>query len=267
MKFYYFLPLFALLVIPFSTDAFAQSSYDVKIPTGAASPDAPYFWQSEKDGSTTGIIEILKGDEVVWMNADTAAHTVTSGTVENGPDDIFDSGIFGPGKSFPQTFSDLGYYPYYCLLHPWMEGAITVTDGYSAIPNVGKNVGDGSTVFDVEYDFNRVISTATVNEDENSITFDIIGVTNSDDNNLEIILPSALIAGPFVVFVEDEMVEFEYMGDNDISILDIPVDAYSKTLTIVGTSVIPEFGTTVMAIMIISITAMIVAHNRFKIQI
>jgi hypothetical protein len=267
MKFYYFLPLFALLVIPLSTDVFAQSSYDVNIPTGAASPDAPYFWQSEKDGTTTGIIEILKGDQVVWKNADTAVHTVTSGTAEDGPDDIFDSGIFGPGKSFPRTFSELGYYPYYCLLHPWMEGAIIVTDGYSIIPNVGKNVGDGSTIFDIEYDFNRVISAATVNEDENSITFDIVGVTNSDDNDLEIELPSALIAGPFVVFVGDEMVEFEQIVDDDLSILIISVDAYSETLTIVGTSVVPEFGTTVMAIMIISITVMIVAHSRFKIQI
>ena len=175
--------------------------------------------------------------------------------------------MFGPGKSFPQTFSDTGYYPYYCILHPWMVGAIIVTDGYSTIPNVGKNVGDGSMVFDVEYDFNRIISTATVNEDENSITFEMVGVTNSDDNDLEIILPSELIAGPFVVFVEDEMVEIEQMKDGDINILVIPVDAYSETLTIVGTSVVPEFGTMVMAIMIISVSAMILAGSRFKIQI
>ena len=266
MKLYYFLPLFTLLAIPLATDTFAQSSYDVNIPTGSASPDAPYYWQSEKDGTTTGIIEILKGDEVVWKNADTAAHTVTSGTAEGGPDDVFDSGIFAPGKSFPQTFSEIGQYPYYCLLHPWMIGEIIVTNGYSVIPNVGKNVGDGSMFFDVEYDFNRIISTATVNGDENSITFEMIGVTNSDDNDLEIILPSELIAGPFVVFVGDEMVDFEQMGDSDIRILIIPIDAYSKTLTIVGTSVVPEFGTMVMVIMIISVTAMIVAHNRFKIQ-
>jgi hypothetical protein len=267
MKFFYLLPIFALLVIPVSTGAFAQNSYDIKIPTGAASPDAPYFWQSEKDGSTTGIVEILTGDTVVWKNADTAAHTVTSGNAEDGPNDIFDSGMFGPGKSFPQEFSDTGHYSYYCLLHPWMVGAIIVTDGYSIIPNVGKNAGNGSTFFDVEYDFNRLISAATINEDKNSITFEIVGVTKSDDNDLEILLPSDLIAGPFVVFVDDEMIDFEYIDDDDLSILIIPVDAYSKTLTIVGTSVVPEFGPMVMAIMIISITCMIVTHNRFKIQI
>jgi plastocyanin len=268
MRIFYFLPLFALLVIPVSAGAFAQNSYDVNIPTGSASPDAPFFWQSEKNGSTSGIIEILVGDTVVWKNADTAAHTVTSGTAESGPDDIFDSGMFGPGKSFPQEFSDVGQYPYYCSLHPWMIGAVIVTEGYSVIPGVGKNAGDGLEFFDVKYDFNRLLSTATINEDKNSIIFNIVGVTKSDDNTLKILLPSSLIAGPFVVFVGDEMVKFENVGDDeDLSILIIPVDAYSKTLTIVGTSVVPEFGTTVMTIMIISITCMIIVHNRFKIQI
>ena len=267
MKFFYFLPLFALLIIPVSSSAFAQNSYDVNIPTGSASPDAPYFWQSEKDGSTSGIVEILNGDTIVWKNADTAAHTVTSGTVEDGPDGIFDSGMLGPGESFTQVFSESGNFPYYCLLHPWMIGEIIVTEGYSIIPNVGKNVGDGLTFFEVEYKFNRLLSTATINEDANSITFEIIGVSKSDDNNLKILLPSALITGPFVVFVGDEMVEFEDIGDEDLSVLIIPVDASSTTLTIVGTSVVPEFGTMVVAIMIISITAMIVAHNRFKLQI
>ncbi|QMU55143.1 MAG: hypothetical protein GKS07_09790 [Nitrosopumilus sp.] len=268
MKPVYLLPLFALLVIPVSSGAFAQSSYDVNIPTGSASPDAPFFWQSEKDGSTSGIVEILKGDTIMWKNADTAAHTVTSGIAEEGPDDIFDSGIFGPGKSFPQTFSESGNFPYYCLLHPWMIGEIIVTEGYSVIPDVGKNVGDGSTFFDVEYDFNRLLSRATINEDANSITFEIVGVTKSDDNNLEILLPSALIAGPFVVFIGGEMIDFEHVYvDDDLSVLIIPVDANFETLTIIGTSVVPEFGTMVMAVMIISITVMIIAHNRFKLQI
>ena len=94
------------------------SSYDINIPTGAASPDAPYFWQSEKDGSTTGDITINIGDEVVWKNADTAAHTVTSGTPADGPDEMFDSGLFAPGKSFSFAFTEKGQYPYYCLVHP-----------------------------------------------------------------------------------------------------------------------------------------------------
>ena len=102
-----------LFSVPLSIDGFAQTSYDVNIPTGAANPNALYFWQSEKDGSTTGIVEILKGDIVVWKNADTAAHTVTSGTASDGPDDIFDSGLFGPGKSISYEFTEIGDYHYF----------------------------------------------------------------------------------------------------------------------------------------------------------
>jgi hypothetical protein len=53
-----------LIIIPLSTNVHAQTSYDVKIPTGAADPNAPYFWQSVKDGSTSGVVEILIGDTI-----------------------------------------------------------------------------------------------------------------------------------------------------------------------------------------------------------
>ena len=125
------LGLAILFIIPMGSNAFAQITYDVNIPTGAANPNAPYFWQSEKDGSTTGIIEILVDDTIVWKNADTAAHTVTSGNVADGPDDLFDSSLFGLRKYFSHKFTETGHFSYYCLLHPWMEGTIMVTIGYS----------------------------------------------------------------------------------------------------------------------------------------
>ena len=88
------LGLTALLIIPMTSIVFAQSTYDVNIPTGAASPNSKYFWQSEKDGSTTGDVAISLDDTILWKNADTAAHTVTSGNVEEGPNDIFDSNFY-----------------------------------------------------------------------------------------------------------------------------------------------------------------------------
>ena len=107
-----------LFSVTLLTESHAQNSYDINIPTGSASPDAPYFWQSEKDGTTTGMVEILVGDTIVWKNADTAVHTVTSGTAEDGPDGLFDSGLFGPGKSFSYKYNEIGDYPYYCIVHP-----------------------------------------------------------------------------------------------------------------------------------------------------
>ena len=257
-----------MILIPLTATTFAQTSYDVNIPTGAASPDSPFFWQSEKDGSTTGDVEILVGDTIIWKNADTTFHDVTSGTAADGPNGIFSSGPIGPGKSFSYKFSEIGDYPYYCTLHPWMEGTILVTEGYSIIPNVGKETGDGSTHFDVEYDFNRVLSTSSINEEEKSLTFEIIGEAKSDNHDLELRLPSALIDGPFVIWVDGEKTtKFELIRDGDTNVLIIPLESDSETLTIVGTSVVPEFGPMVMVILGASILIMIFASQKFRLSI
>ncbi len=257
-----------LFTIPFSTNAFAQTSYDVKMPTGSSDPQAPYFWQSVKDGSTTGIVEILVGDTIVWKNADTAFHTVTSGSEADGLDGLFDSKEFAPGKSFTYKFSEIGHYPYYCTLHPWMMGTIIVTSGYSIIPNVGKQVGDGTTFFNVEYDFSRLLSTAIIDEEHKSITFEIIGDAKSENHDLELRLPSGLIDGPFTIWVDGEKIsDFENIREEDLNVLFMSLTADSKILTIVGTSIVPEFGTMTLAILGVSIVSMIVLSQRFKLQI
>ncbi len=269
MRILFLLLTFAVLFsVPFSTDVFAQTSYNVNIPTGAASPDAPYFWQSEKGGSTTGIVEILIEDSIVWRNADTAPHTVTSGTAIEGPDEIFDSGLFGPGKSFSYKFIDTGYYPYFCLVHPWMEGAIIVTDGYSIIPNVDKSISDGPDFFDIEYDFNRILSIVTINEDQKSITFEIVGDAKTNNHELELRLPSELIDGPFVIWVDGKTIsDFENVKEEDLNVLFVSLHSDSKLLTIVGTSIVPEFGQMVFVILGISVVSMIVLNQRFKSRI
>ena len=53
--------------------------------------------------------------------------TTTSGSPAGGPDGVFDSGITMPGTSFSQTFDDLGVYDYFCMVHPWMTGKVTVS--------------------------------------------------------------------------------------------------------------------------------------------
>jgi len=69
---------------------------------------------------------IFEGDTVKWINGDTAAHTVTSGFADVGPDGHFDSSLVMSGASFSVTFNSAGEYPYFCLVHPWMVGGITV---------------------------------------------------------------------------------------------------------------------------------------------
>lgn len=73
------------------------------------------------------------GQTLEWENIDTAAHTVTSGSPSNGPDGLFDSGLFMPGTTFSFLFDTIGEYDYFCLVHPWMTGKITVIEGESKI--------------------------------------------------------------------------------------------------------------------------------------
>ncbi|MHA7647380.1 plastocyanin/azurin family copper-binding protein [Nitrosopumilus sp. S4] len=266
--FFGFLLLGFLLTVTILPDAFAENTYSVKIPTGAASPDAPYFWQSEKDGATNGVVEILIGDTIKWENADTAAHTVTSGSASDGPNDIFDSGLFPPGQSFSYTFEETGNYPYFCIVHPWMEGNIIVTEGYSIIPDVGKQVGNGETLFDVEYKFNRLLSISSIDVEQKSLIFNVVGNPKSDNHNLEIKLDSQLIDGPFVVWLDgDKISDFSSEKDGDFNILSIPLSADSKILTIIGTTIVPEFGPLVMMILSISVIAMITLSKKFGMRV
>ena len=71
-------------------------------------------------------VTISAGEEITWSNDDSAAHTVTSGTPSGGSDGNFDSGLFMAEGTFSVTLDESGEYPYYCMVHPWMIGNITV---------------------------------------------------------------------------------------------------------------------------------------------
>ena len=72
-------------------------------------------------------VSIGVGDELSWYNDDTAAHTVTSGTPSDGPDGMFDSGIFMAETTFSHTFDEAGTFDYFCMVHPWMKGIVQVS--------------------------------------------------------------------------------------------------------------------------------------------
>ena len=69
---------------------------------------------------------ISAGGTVTFSNTDMAPHTSTSGTAANGPDGVFDTSLIMANASFDVTLSDAGTYPYFCMVHPWMEGTVIV---------------------------------------------------------------------------------------------------------------------------------------------
>jgi plastocyanin len=69
---------------------------------------------------------IFVGGEVIWKNEDASAHTVTSGIALTGPDGNFDSGLIKAGETFSHRFEKSGEFRYFCMIHPWAEGSVTV---------------------------------------------------------------------------------------------------------------------------------------------
>ena len=235
--------------------AFSESIYDINIPSGSADVGAPFHWVSEKDGNALGFIEIVINDTIYWKNGDTTFHTVTSGTPKAGPDGIFDSGMISPGGLFAQKFTEMGEFSYYCTLHPWRTGLVSVGSGYSILPNVGADFGDRENVFNLEYDFNRVVNRASIDENTNSITFDLRGNTINDDNTLTLFLPADLISGISSVSIDGVTTEkFTQELEDDTTALTVSnVPPYAKSVTITGATIVPEFGTTTAAAIILGV--------------
>ncbi len=71
-------------------------------------------------------LQIAIGTTVLWINEDSAMHTVTSGNSQEGPNGVFDSDLIAAGDSFEFTFSSQGNEDYYCIVHPWMTGSVEV---------------------------------------------------------------------------------------------------------------------------------------------
>ena len=69
---------------------------------------------------------ISAGGTVTFSNTDMAPHTSTSGTAANGPDGVFDTSLIMANASFDVTLDNAGTYPYFCMVHPWMEGTVIV---------------------------------------------------------------------------------------------------------------------------------------------
>lgn len=126
-----FLLVFLIIcgVIPF---AYAEE-YTISIPFGAYNPELNTPAEVWYDPP---FITIEAGDTVTWVNDDREGHTVTSGQGSGRfgwmgddfgtSDELFESGRFMPSESWSFTFSDEGTFPYFCVIHPWMEGAVTV---------------------------------------------------------------------------------------------------------------------------------------------
>ena len=67
---------------------------------------------------------------IKWVNQDTVPHTATNGKDSSDPNSgkLWDSSYLDPGKSYsiPASKIGAGAHQYYCQVHPFMTGTLTI---------------------------------------------------------------------------------------------------------------------------------------------
>jgi len=71
-------------------------------------------------------LQVKVGTTVVWINDDNVMHTVQSQDEDGNPSGVFNSNVLNTGERFAFKFDEKGKYNYFCTLHPWRVGEVSV---------------------------------------------------------------------------------------------------------------------------------------------
>ena len=244
--------LATMLVSTSFAPAFA-ADVAVTIPSGASSLGDRSF--------SPNPVNAKVGDTITWTNDDTQAHTVTSGS-SGTPDHKFDSSpnfqpLIVPKGTFKHTFTEAGDYPYYCALHPAMVGTVKIAAGGGTTePTKVTATLDGKN-YDITYkSATSKATTATIDAGKSvKVTFDKAG-------DVELTLPNAMISGINSVTAGGQTVDFTPTKNADSTTIKFTVPAGSTTVEIKGATVVPEFSVIAVAVLGISIAA-VIGYSRF----
>lgn len=136
------------------------------------------------------------------------------------------------------------------------------------LENVGKELDPNKNGFNVEYTLEGTLDQEVViNQEEKSITF-FYHSGGIEEDVLIIQLPRDLIDEPIGIFVDgiqDTNAIRNMQGD--LTTLYIPLFQSDKEITIYGTHVIPEFGPTIIFILLISLSSVIILQSKSNLHI
>jgi len=265
------LAIFSLIVV--APSAFADhSKVDINMAVGSSVPGC----ETNNMCYMPYNAALDPGGEATWHNIDTAAHTVTSGTPAEGLDDVFDSGLVAAGGMFSYKFEEAGTYDYFCMVHPWMTGIVTVSAEHEEMEEMGHDEMGGmehsdehaaSGVEDISDQFTATTTSGVIhhigaNSDDDTLIVHLFGA--DDDGELKITLNKDIITpfddGSYFVLINNEEVEFEQMGRT----LHIDYEAGTERIEIVGSHVVPEFGTIAMIVLAVAIISIIAITAKTK---
>lgn len=126
-----------LLVVP--TTSAGNPCYDESaIPPAASGTDTEIKLLPCAFAPTVTYVAV--GSEVTFFNGPNFSHLITGANREWGSADV----EIQPGQKVSYTFDTAGIYPYACVLHPGMSGAIVVGD-IEAAPAPGAGTTSGAS--------------------------------------------------------------------------------------------------------------------------
>ena len=139
-----FFVLFAIAagIVAMTPGAFADhSEVTVEAAQGSGAPGC----EETAEGCyipSTATVDV--GGVVIFSNPDSAAHTFTSGdpTMPDTVQVLFDSGLVMAGSTYEWSPTEVGTVPYFCMVHPWMQGEIIVQEVEAAEEDHGDDHGD-----------------------------------------------------------------------------------------------------------------------------
>ncbi len=263
-----FFVLFAIVVSMTTSSVFADhATASVSSPQGTSVPGC----ETTNECFIPYEVTVDVGGEVTWSNDDSAAHTVTAGTAKDGPSGVFDSSLFMAGTTFSHKFDAVGTYPYFCMVHPWMEGIVVVQEASAeengeeglmvdiATGTAGKgerlsidvtfSMMDGDMVEHVNYDI-KATQNGKVVLDEKGV-HDHDGVMNHMTAPLE-----AAASDKTPVKVDVMFNGFGIPGEG----------AFTGPVGQVATKqVVPEFGTVAMMILAVAIISIVAVTSKSRV--
>jgi len=226
------------------------------------------------------------GGKVIMSNPDTAAHTFTAGSPTDGPSGEFDTGLIMAGGLYEYSPDTVGEIPYFCMVHPWMQGLIIVQEveaeeeeevhDEEAETHTDDDDAMTETHEDLYVTLDHDISGATVTEMEIDMdsTSLIIEIDAIDNGSITVTLPRDVIDATIngedddlFVIVDGEEVDFEESKTSADRTLTIEFPAGAEEIEIIGSFVVPEFGTIAVMIFTIAVISIIAVSSRSRLSI
>ena len=254
------------------TPAFADNA-NVSVPQGTSTPGC----EKTKECFMPYKVTVGVGDEVTWSNDDSAAHTVTGGSAADGPSGVFDSSLFMAATTFSHTFEAEGEFPYFCMVHPWMSGIVTV-QAAGAKPMLAATMELDQIMAEFQ------TSDGVAN---NAMTIDLT-LTDLDGNSIEHITYNIKATQGSDVLLDEESHMHKGILSNTHTTKALPADA-SESMPVVITiesvgfghdeqyiavtgeiatkQVVPEFGTIAAMILAVAIISIIAMSAKSKLSI